>query len=156
MTIGRFGHSSHPPTDFRLEVDIIDAMAGEKGPVSDALIDRVARAMDFVVGVDEEALRAKERLRHIADRIRAEIGTQRLVSDPGCGRSAVVTAPNGARYHLSLDGDDLWIHAEPAPGHRVRFDFEAHAGNEGWLRLRQIVSPAPLPLVPRHSVGAAP
>lgn len=56
--------------------------------------------------------------------------------ESGAG-TATITAPNGATYHLRLEGDHLWVHLEAAPGQSARIDYEANAGNEGWLRLQQ-------------------
>ena len=54
-------------------------------------------------------------------------------------KKAVLRAPDGTLFHLSFEGDDLWVHVEDAPGgKRVSIDtFEHNAANEGWLRCRR-------------------
>ena len=70
--LGHFGHHPEPATDFCVEVEEIEGEAEnirvgfENGtPSRDELRSRIERAMEFRVGVDEGAVRAKDRLREI-------------------------------------------------------------------------------------------
>ncbi|MBN9459024.1 MAG: hypothetical protein J0I54_20520 [Bosea sp.] len=133
-SLARFGHDADPARDFCLEVDSIAAQLAEDRPLTNYLRERISAALDFIVGGDIAAVAAKAKLRQIADGIRAEIGA--MSRELGSG-SITLTAPNGAIYHLTLEGDDLWVHLEAAPGQSARIDYEANAGNEGWLRPQQ-------------------
>lgn len=141
--MGRFGHCEEPVADFCREVALIEAAVAKTGP-TDELLDRVNRAL-HPVWLSDDAVAAKQRLQRVADVFRQELG----IFDRGAGKVAL-RAPNGATWHMSLEGDDLWIHVEASPGHSARCDFEANCGNEGWLRLRQIV-PAPQPALRRNT-----
>ena len=46
------------------------------------------------------------------------------------GNGAVFTRPDGARFHVRLDGDDLWVHAQAPDGLNGPISFEANAGND--------------------------
>jgi hypothetical protein len=59
---------------------------------------------------------------------------------------AIFIRADGARFHVSLDGDDLWIHAQAPDGMTGPIAFEPNAGNEGWIKLalRPGIEPQPL------------
>ena len=68
-TLGRFGHHPHPADDFCVEVEAIEGMQADvrAGLADQAELDhRIERALTFRVGGDPIAVRAKARLREIA------------------------------------------------------------------------------------------
>ena len=65
-----FGHHPDPAIDFEVEVGAIEGLVYEARvglADSDAVTARIERAMQFRVGGDAGAVRAKARLREIAD-----------------------------------------------------------------------------------------
>lgn len=62
------------------------------------------------------------------------------------GDEAVFTRADGARFRVSLDGNDLWIHTQAPDGMSGPISFEPNAENEGWIKLelRPGVTPQPL------------
>ncbi|MDR6953824.1 hypothetical protein J2X65_003187 [Ancylobacter sp. 3268] len=71
----------------------------------------------------------------------------RLIIDSD-GKAEFV-APNGIRFYIALDGNDLWVHVSAPEGWSPKpVEFEHNAGNEGWLKtgLRLPVPATPLPL----------
>jgi hypothetical protein len=68
--LGRFSHHPDPAIDFCIEVEEIAAIAWDRkhgiaNPDDASLSDRIFRAMQFRVGGDEGALRAKAQLREV-------------------------------------------------------------------------------------------
>jgi hypothetical protein len=73
--VGRFGHHPSPAIDFCVEVGALEAMEYERAHGFDPHNDfehRLSRALDFNVGGDEIAVRAKDILRGIASRARPD------------------------------------------------------------------------------------
>lgn len=72
--LGRFGHHPDPVVDFCTEVDAIDGMFADlvAGLETQQVVrNRVDRALEFKVGGDAHAVRAKRCLRHIDARLQA-------------------------------------------------------------------------------------
>ena len=70
MTLARFGHHPDPAIDFCCEVDAIEGLAYDVSVGAaprDDLFRSVSRAIDFIPGADELAVKAKARLNEIAD-----------------------------------------------------------------------------------------
>lgn len=68
-SIGRFGHHPDPAIDFCIEVDALEGMAIDvRAGLDDAeaFKARLSRALEFRVGGDEGAVRAKDALRKLA------------------------------------------------------------------------------------------
>ncbi|MDR6952324.1 hypothetical protein J2X65_001679 [Ancylobacter sp. 3268] len=60
---------------------------------------------------------------------------------------AEIIAPNGIRYSVSLDGNDLYVHVSAPDGWRPKpLEFELLHGNEGLVKtgLRLPVPSAPI------------
>lgn len=73
--LGRFNHHPNPATDFCVEVETIlalefDATHNLDGVKIDDVLKRIDAAMDFRVGGDAHAVRAKQTLREIEARLR--------------------------------------------------------------------------------------
>lgn len=73
--LGRFGHHANPAMDFCVEVHAIEqliakaAMPSSQGANMVAIMNRVAKAMEFSVGGDQRAIDAKAELRAICLRL---------------------------------------------------------------------------------------
>lgn len=62
---------------------------------------------------------------------------------------ATIRSPEGHLFHVSFEGEALWVHAEGADGQGVAIDgYDLNAGNEGWLRYRRRPSVVSQPLKP--------
>jgi hypothetical protein len=75
-TLGRFGHHPDPANDFCVEVEEIQSIAEDRkigfaNPDDASLEGRIFRAMQFNVGGDEIAVKAKALLREIDARVNA-------------------------------------------------------------------------------------
>jgi hypothetical protein len=73
-TLGRFGHHPDPANDFCVEVEEIQSIAEDRkigfaNPDDASLEGRIFRAMQFNVGGDEIAVKAKALLREIDARV---------------------------------------------------------------------------------------
>lgn len=71
---GRFGHNPNPAIDFCVEVDEIEAIAfniekGISGENKSEFFNRLFKALQFRVGGDEGAIKAKERLRALQNKL---------------------------------------------------------------------------------------
>lgn len=74
--LGRFGHHPDPANDFCIEVEAIEGLhfnalhgiskPGTTPPTMEDVHERIERAMDFTVGGDEIAVKAKQTLRALA------------------------------------------------------------------------------------------
>jgi hypothetical protein len=71
-TLGRYQHHPDPVTDFCIEVDCCEGLVEDVAAdfaTYDDVCERFTRAHDFVAGVDEYALNAKDALRRATARL---------------------------------------------------------------------------------------
>lgn len=72
--LGLFGHHPEPAYDFCVEVEVLQGMVYDvytEGLSVATLLDRIAKAMEFVVGGDEQAILAKGLLYEIETKVKA-------------------------------------------------------------------------------------
>ena len=74
MKLGRFGHHPDPAIDFCIEVEELETIYSdvkiEFRPRDASFNGRIARALNFTVGGDINAIAAKAKLRRISDQVR--------------------------------------------------------------------------------------
>lgn len=65
-------------------------------------------------------------------------------------KKATLIADDGTVFLLSIEGNDLCIHADGPPGYNPVLSYQVDAGNEGTVKARLITSTPPTVIYPRH------